>query len=110
MSEVAGVGVDSRDRVYVFNRGNMPMLVFDRDGNMIDNWGNETPWGDQEEVTDPYGQKRVIWQGVRFGWPHSVRVDPEGNLWLVDVLTGDGDEEDVSHWGSFRVRPNLYVE
>ena len=30
--EVGGVGVDSRDDVYVFNRGDHPMMVFDRDG------------------------------------------------------------------------------
>ena len=31
--EVAGVAVDSQDRVYVFNRGEHPMIVFDKDGN-----------------------------------------------------------------------------
>ena len=31
--EVGGVGVDSHDNVYVFNRGDHPMMVFDRDGN-----------------------------------------------------------------------------
>src|SRR5437763_8827418 len=31
--EVGGVGIDSNDNVYVFNRGNHPMMVFDRDGN-----------------------------------------------------------------------------
>lgn len=30
--EVAGVAVDSRDRVYVFNRGEHPIIVFDKDG------------------------------------------------------------------------------
>jgi len=27
--EVAGVATDSRDRVYVFNRGEHPLMVFD---------------------------------------------------------------------------------
>ena len=31
--EIGGVGVDSKDNVYVFNRGAHPMIVFDRDGN-----------------------------------------------------------------------------
>jgi hypothetical protein len=31
--EVGGVGVDRNDNVYVFNRGEHPMMVFDRDGN-----------------------------------------------------------------------------
>ena len=30
--EVAGVAVDSQDRVYVFNRGAHPMIVFDKEG------------------------------------------------------------------------------
>ena len=31
--EVAAVGVDGRDNVYAFNRGEHPVMVFDRDGN-----------------------------------------------------------------------------
>ena len=30
--EVAGVAADSQDNVYVFNRGEHPVIVFDRDG------------------------------------------------------------------------------
>ena len=30
--EVSDVAVDSQDRVYVFNRGEHPVIVFDRDG------------------------------------------------------------------------------
>src|SRR5260221_13093210 len=37
--EVAGIAVDSKDRVYVFNRGKHPMIVFDRDGNFLKSWG-----------------------------------------------------------------------
>ena len=37
--EVAAVGVDSQDRVYVFNRGEHPMIVFDREGNFLRSWG-----------------------------------------------------------------------
>ncbi|MCY3819542.1 MAG: peptidyl-alpha-hydroxyglycine alpha-amidating lyase family protein [Gammaproteobacteria bacterium] len=37
--EVAGVATDSRDRVYVFNRGEHPMIVFDADGTFLDAWG-----------------------------------------------------------------------
>ena len=33
--EVGGVGTDSRDNVYVFNRGEHPMIVFDREGNFL---------------------------------------------------------------------------
>ena len=37
--EVGGVGVDSHDNVYVFNRGVHPMMVFDREGNFLRSWG-----------------------------------------------------------------------
>src|SRR2546423_2599219 len=37
--EVAGVATDSRDRVYVFNRGEHPVIVFDRDGAFLTSWG-----------------------------------------------------------------------
>jgi DNA-binding beta-propeller fold protein YncE len=37
--EVAGVATDSCDRVYVFNRGVHPVMVFDRDGTFLMSWG-----------------------------------------------------------------------
>src|SRR5882724_6932230 len=37
--EIGGVGVDFKDNVYVFNRGEHPMIVFDRDGNFLRSWG-----------------------------------------------------------------------
>jgi len=37
--EVAGVATDSKDRVFVFNRGAHPVIVFDTDGKFIDAWG-----------------------------------------------------------------------
>jgi DNA-binding beta-propeller fold protein YncE len=37
--EVAGVATDSADRVYVFCRGEHPVIVFDRDGRFLDAWG-----------------------------------------------------------------------
>ena len=39
--EVGGVGVDSKDNVYVFNRGPHPMIVFDKDGNFLTSWGED---------------------------------------------------------------------
>ena len=40
--DVAAVAVDSKDHVYVFNRGEHPMIVFDRDGNFLRSWGEGT--------------------------------------------------------------------
>ena len=39
LREAAAVGVDSKDRVYAFNRGDHPMIVFDSDGDFLDSWG-----------------------------------------------------------------------
>jgi len=41
LTDVASVGVDSKDRIYVFNRGEHPMIVLDRDGNFIRSFGEE---------------------------------------------------------------------
>ena len=35
----SAVATDSQDRVYLFQRKDPPVLVFDRDGNLLDNWG-----------------------------------------------------------------------
>ena len=37
--EVAAVGVDSNDNVYAFNRGEHPMIVFDKQGRFLRSWG-----------------------------------------------------------------------
>ena len=37
--EVAAVGVDKNDNVYCFNRGEHPVMVFDRDGKFLRSWG-----------------------------------------------------------------------
>ena len=49
---VSRVATDSQDRVYVFQRKNPPVVVFDRDGNYLAAWGTG-------EVTDPHGLKIV---------------------------------------------------
>src|SRR5213594_2240493 len=63
-ADVAAVGVDKQDRVYAFNRGQHPMVVFDRDGNFL------RPWG----------------EGV-FRRGHGVHMAPDDTVWL----TNDGD-------------------
>jgi DNA-binding beta-propeller fold protein YncE len=37
--DVAGVAVDSEDRVYLFCRGEHPVIVYDRDGRFLRAWG-----------------------------------------------------------------------
>jgi DNA-binding beta-propeller fold protein YncE len=64
LGEVAALGVDSQDRVYAFNRGPQPMVVFDRDGNFLSAWG----------------------EGV-FNRAHGLFIGPDDSLYCVD----DGD-------------------
>ncbi|HEY3912316.1 MAG TPA: 6-bladed beta-propeller [Stellaceae bacterium] len=49
---ISRVATDSRDRVYVFQRKDPPVVVFDREGKHLGAWGS----GD---VTDPHGLKIV---------------------------------------------------
>ena len=62
--EVAGVITDKKNNVYVFNRGDHPMMVFDSDGNFIKSWG----------------------EGV-FTRAHGVTLGPDDTLYCTD----DGD-------------------
>ena len=39
--EAAAVGVDSKDNVYIFSRGEHPIIVYDRDGNFLRSWGED---------------------------------------------------------------------
>ena len=39
--EVAGVAIDSQDRVFVFNRGSHPVAVFSPEGELLDTWGEQ---------------------------------------------------------------------
>ena len=59
--EVAAVGVDRNDNVYVFNRGEHPMMVFDRDGNFLRSWGE--------------GQ---------YPRAHGVHMGPDDSIYLTD--------------------------
>ena len=37
--DVAGVATDSEDNVYVFNRSEHPLIVYDREGKFLKSWG-----------------------------------------------------------------------
>jgi len=39
--DVGGISIDSRDRLYIFNRSKHPMMVFDSEGNFLTSWGGE---------------------------------------------------------------------
>ena len=38
---IPGVACDSQDRVFVYSRSDHPLVVFDRDGNFLDSWGED---------------------------------------------------------------------
>jgi len=59
--EVAAVGVDSKDNVYAFGRGEHPMMIFDRDGNFLRSWGE--------------GQ---------YPRAHGVHMGPDESIYLTD--------------------------
>ncbi len=40
--EAIGVAADSQNRVYVFNRGEHPLIVFDSEGTFLQSWGEGT--------------------------------------------------------------------
>jgi DNA-binding beta-propeller fold protein YncE len=96
--EATSVGVGPRDEVYVFNRGEHPVIVFDREGNFLRSWG----------------------EGV-FRRPHGITVGPDETLWLTDDLhhtirqftkdgtrlltIGDPDQPSTLHGGKPFNRP-----
>ena len=49
---ISRVAADAQDRVYVFQRTDPPVVVFDRDGTYLGAWGSG-------QVTDPHGLKIV---------------------------------------------------
>src|SRR5215211_3030821 len=58
--DVGGIATDSQDRVYVFNRSEHPLIVYDRDGQFLGSWGE--------------GQ---------FSRPHGIPITPEDFVWLA---------------------------
>lgn len=107
---VHGIAVDGRGRVYVADRGNSRIQVFDGDGNHLDTWpdvrfpyfiymsGDEHLWvsdGRTQKILkyDLAGQLLESWgtfgsyPGAMWG-PHQVSVDPDGNLYVAEAHNG----------------------
>ena len=59
--EATAVAVNSRDDVYVFNRGTHPVLIFNREGELLNHWGD----------------------GV-FANPHGITIGPGDEIYCVD--------------------------
>jgi DNA-binding beta-propeller fold protein YncE len=63
VSEVTAVAIDSRGRVFVFNRGDHPVAVFSSEGTLVDHWGAEV-----------------------FNRPHGITIGPDDSVYCVDDL------------------------
>lgn len=63
---VSSVAVDSAGAIYLLQRGDKadPVVVVDRQGRVLRSWGR--------------GLYKI---------PHSIRIDPEGNVWTVDAAS-----------------------
>jgi hypothetical protein len=87
--EVAGTCVDSRDHVFIVTRGNLvapedveavaspPVIEFDRDGNVVNAWGD----------------RNVLPNGI-----HGCFIDYQDNVWIAG--NGDGIVQKYPHHGS----------
>jgi DNA-binding beta-propeller fold protein YncE len=62
-NETVAVATDAQDRVYVFNRGEHPVIVFARDGTFLRSWG----------------------EGV-FARPHGIFIGPDQTVYCTDDL------------------------
>jgi DNA-binding beta-propeller fold protein YncE len=62
LGPVSAVATDSSDRVFVFHRGQRPVLVFDRDGTFLRSWGD--------------GPIKT---------PHGLHIDHDNNVWVTDI-------------------------
>jgi len=61
LGDVAGVAVSDKDEIYLFTRGERPLLVFDSAGNLLRHWGE--------------GQ---------FIRPHGIDIGPDGTIYCTD--------------------------
>jgi DNA-binding beta-propeller fold protein YncE len=62
-TEVAAVAADTQDRVYVFNRGDHPVMVFNPDGTFLRSWG----------------------EGL-FARPHGLFIGPDDTVYCTDDM------------------------
>lgn len=91
--QVSGVAVSSKGTVLVLHRGAHPILEFDAAGKFIRSWGDgmisegkvagipQGNWSpDRSRYSAVYGAPGCTSCGA-----HAIRVDSDGNVWLVDA-------------------------
>jgi DNA-binding beta-propeller fold protein YncE len=96
--EATAVAVDSRDQVFVYNRGDHPVMVFDREGRFLRSWG-EGQTSRAHGIT--IGPDDAVW--LTDDGNHTIRKHtPEGKLLLT---LGDPDKPTAAHGGKPFNRP-----
>ena len=70
--EVPGMAIDANGKIYAFHRSEPPIVELDRSGNVLKMWGEKL-----------------------FAWPHGIRVDRFGNLWITDGQARNGIGQQV---------------
>ena len=65
---ISGLAIDQNDRIYVFNRGAKPVMVFNTDGKLVASGGDQELNG---KKLDP-------------NWQHSGTVDWDGNIYMIE--------------------------
>ncbi|MEW6322702.1 MAG: 6-bladed beta-propeller [Acidobacteriota bacterium] len=65
---ISGLAIDQQDRIYVFNRGPKPVMVFNTDGQLV------RAGADQE----------INGKAINPSWQHSGAVDWEGNVYIIE--------------------------
>ena len=70
--QVPGMAIDANGKIYAFHRAEPPIVEIDPGGRILKRWG----------------------EGM-FVWPHGIRVDRDGFLWLTDGRARDGKGQQV---------------
>src|SRR5437867_117916 len=91
--QAASVAVTPRGSILVLHRGAHPLMEFDGSGKFVRSWGDgmfsegkvaaipEAHWtADKSHYSAVYGPAGCTACGA-----HSVRVDPQGNIWVIDA-------------------------
>jgi DNA-binding beta-propeller fold protein YncE len=91
--QVSSVAITARGTVLVLHRGAHPVMEFDSNGRFVRSWGDgmfsegkvaaipEANWTeDKSHYSAVYGPAGCTACGA-----HSVRVDPQGNIWVIDA-------------------------
>ena len=70
--EVPGMAIDAGGKIFAFHRAEPPIVELDRSGQVLKMWGEKL-----------------------FAWPHGIRVDRFGFLWITDGQARNGIGQQV---------------